>query len=152
MAAARSARLFNPPPNCVYPGFEFAGRDTIAGEPTVKLKYVSETLGWATTIWEAPRLGCEELQYQSYDKQPDGQYKLSTEMRTTSLAFGEPDSQLFDMPPSSYREMKPSDIVRAYDKKLGHILDHENMQSLDLADKNYFGTLRPEPSAKAQGR
>lgn len=152
VAAARKARLFSPPPNCVYPGFEFAGRDTIAGELAVILKHVSEPLGWATTTWEAPGLGCEQLQYQSYDKQPDGSFKLSTEMRTISLVMGEPDPQLFDLPQSGYEEMKPSDILRAYDKKYGHILDHENMQSLEFADRNYFGTLRHEPSNSAQGR
>lgn len=145
MAQAWRARLFNPPPNCLYPGSEFVGRDTIAGEPVVIVKLVSE-LGWSLTSWKAPGLGCEPLQYRSYDKQPDGTYKLTSELRTTSLVFGEPDPQLFEIPSSGYKEMKPSDIVRAYDKKYGHILENENMQLLDAADKNYFGTLRPESS------
>jgi hypothetical protein len=127
------------------------GRDTIAGEPAVIIKYVSEPLGWSATIWAASALGCEQLQYRSYQKQLDGTYKLSTEMRTTSLVFGEPDAQLFDTASSGYKEMKPSDVHRAYAKKYNHTLTPEDMKRLEVADENYLGTWRPQHSTKQQG-
>lgn len=138
MAQARTTKLFNHPLNCADPPtFEFAGRGTIAGEPVAIVRDEPESRGWATTIWKAPGLGCETLQYRT-----NRNFKLLTEMRTTSLVLGEPDPRLFDISSSGYKEMKPSDIVRAYDRKYGHILENENMEALDAADKNYFGTPR----------
>ncbi len=143
VAAQRRARLLSPPSNCVQPWEKFDGYATLAGQRIAILK------SWDVTSWRAPELACEELQYRVYDRQTGGGYALRIEKRLVSLELGEPDPHLFDQR-ADYLEMKPSDVLRALDKKYCHILEHENCEVLANSDRAYFGALRSNSTRAAQ--
>jgi len=119
--AVLKERLVNPPPNCMY---RFAGQenllgnDTVAGQRVGVVEYLQQSplhdnvlTETRTTMWLAPGLGCEQLQYRYQTKQADGSYKLMTEARLAFLKIGEPETSYFD-PAPNYTEMKPSEVLK----------------------------------------
>ena len=138
-------RLLNPPENCLGPGFTLLGNDTLEGQRVAIVTHTSDDLGWKLTNWEAPQLACQRLSYLSYDKQPDGAFKLQIESKAVKLELGEPDPALFEELPD-YREMKPSDVQRILFEKYHITLSKELQESAERIDQAYFGTLRPGSS------
>jgi len=94
------------------------GNDTVAGQRVGVVEYLQQSplhdnvlTETRTTMWLAPGLGCEQLQYRYQTKQADGSYKLMTEARLAFLKIGEPETSYFD-PAPNYTEMKPSEVLK----------------------------------------
>lgn len=148
------ARLVNPPENCLSSDFTLVGFDTLVGQGVATVTHISELLGWKVTDWRAPKLSCQSLRYLSYDKQPDGTFKLQVESKVVKLELGEPDLALFEQSPD-YEEMKPSEVDRAFAAKYHISMTKELLEHDRVQDQAYFGTLRsgsPTPRPAPRGR
>ncbi|HEV2351439.1 MAG TPA: hypothetical protein VG028_16515 [Terriglobia bacterium] len=143
------AQMFNPSQDCLSPDFRLDGHDTLEGQQVAIVTHTSDDLGWKVTDWRAPELACQSLKYLSYDKQPDGTFKLQTESKTVSLELGEPNPALFEEP-LDYQEMKPSEPQRMLAEKYHIPVSKDLQETWDASDRAYFGALRPDtPAASA---
>jgi hypothetical protein len=133
-AVARLKARQEAPKDCVYPGSALLGRDTLESQAVAVVTDVAEE--FKVTEWRAPQLGCEVLQYQAYEKQADGTFKLQAEGKSTGLVLGEPDPALFDEQPG-FREAKPTEVAQLFAEKYRISIAKEQLDLLDGFDKAY---------------
>jgi hypothetical protein len=134
------ARFFNPPPDCSGSGLTLVKYETVEGQRVAMMTHSSDELNWKVTVWLAPELACQKLRYLSYDKQPDGSFKLQTEGKATKLVLGEPDPAMFEEP-AGFREVRPSEAGRMVAEKYHIPISKEMQEDFDRGDRAYSGTL-----------
>lgn len=125
--------------NCLIPGWTAVGVDTIQQQPVTILSHTSDDLAWKLTVWSAPQLGCEDLRQLAYDRQTDGTFTLTAEMKTLSLRIGEPDTSLFEEP-SGLREVSPLEVGQLLVRKYALPMSDKQLHDLmRLFEDSYSG-------------
>jgi len=83
-------------------GWSLGAEETVAGHRTVRMTYTGG--GRNLTIWRALDAGCAQVRLR-FEHETG-----VTEQNLDSLVLGEPDAELFEVPPS-YGEVPPSQLV-----------------------------------------
>ena len=131
--AALNQRLTNPPSDCVmWRNATVIDRPILFGEQLVVVQHVT-TSGHRLTYTFAPRLGCEEVGWRHETIQPDGSFRVKTELRLVSLTFKEPEAALFD-PAANYEEVLPSEILRRELQKVGKTPTQKDLEQAARTD------------------
>lgn len=126
--------LVDPPQDCRTSGQVFLRRESILGQNVAVWQL--DVANRRITIWQAPALGCELLQYRSEIKQADGSFQTEAEARPVLFRLGEPDPAVFD-PKSDYDEMKPSEVQRRVLEKMGLPADSVDQRQTEKLDQLY---------------
>lgn len=87
---ALTARLTMSPPDCGANGlYKLLGFGAIMGQEVATLQHVVAGK-YRVTRWMAPKLGCEDLYYQSETINSNGSFTISAEEKTSQFVLGEP--------------------------------------------------------------
>lgn len=135
--AFEKARILNPPTNCVSPGSTLVSYGTLQGYKVaiVKVRNIGDH---QLTVWYAPDLGCQKLQYRVEVQDSNGAWELASETKTVSLTAGEPDPALFEIP-DSYASVAPSEALRKEADRLGIDWTSDLQQEAARRDAAYNG-------------
>ena len=112
---------------------------SILGYPLVKLTSISSRGMGQITVerWVAPALNCEDLKDVTTAVIASKSLKAVTTVETLSIAPGEPDLTLFEVPADAV-ERSPSEMLLEYAKKNNDVCTMCENGSAAIFDKNYF--------------
>lgn len=88
------------------------------------------------TWWRAPELGCATLQETYTQVRANGSFRLVSETKFVSLKLGPPDMALFAIP-SDYRNLKPSEALRAWATRAGQGWGPQLQEQAEREDAQY---------------
>lgn len=128
--------LFTPPRNCVEQSWDYPAGYTKLGGVRVAIVKEFPKGSSGLTSWRAPELGCEKLQETLTQVQEDGSFRLVTETKFVSLKLGAPDTAIFAVP-SDYRNLKPSEALRAWAMHAGRKWDADLQAQAEREDARF---------------
>lgn len=128
--------LLAPPRDCVEQSWDYLAGYTKLGDVRVAIVKEFPKGSSGLTSWRAPELGCEKLQEALTQVQEDGAFRLVTETKFVSLKLGAPDTALFAVP-SDYRNLKPSEALRAWAMHAGRKWDADLQAQAEREDAQF---------------
>lgn len=128
--------LLAPPRDCVEQPWDYLAGYTKLGGVRVAIVKEFPRGSSGLTSWRAPELGCEKLQETLTQVQEDGSFRLVTETKFVSLKLGAPDTALFAVP-SDYRNLKPSEALRAWAMHAGRKWDADLQAQAEREDARF---------------
>lgn len=112
-AAARRARILQPPANCVFVGERLVNEHAAILDHNVVVVTFGDEAGHGPrmTMWKAPDLACTSLQSTVELPQLKGSYQLVSATKAVSLKLVEPDPSWFQGG-EGYTELRPSAMTQ----------------------------------------
>lgn len=139
--------ITSPPRDCVETSGEYlVGYTKLGGVRVVIVKEFPRRSS-GMTWWRAPGLGCEDFQETFTQVREDGSFRLVSETKFVGLKLGAPDTALFAVP-SDYRNIKPSEALRAWARRVGQEWNSNLQAQAEREDALYARLEREANSSK----